>query len=500
MLHITKSRELVKSREFVILSFILVLSLSLRLWGIGEQGFNSDEAVYSGQAANMAGFEGYNQHFSLFRAHPLLLQFFVSISFILFGISEITARIVPVIFGVSTVLVTYFIAKNLFNINTAIVSSLILSILPYHIAMTRQVFVDIPLSFFYSLTLLFLIKYIKTNRSTWMYAIGISSGLMFISKEIGLFSLISIAIYMIIVKKLTIKFSLIVIASFIFTSLPYLLTPLIIEDAKNALLQYYEWQRDRISSASDTFYLQILLYHGLGYILTGLCVIAIIYNIRSFNKNSPYLLLLIWIAIPLILFHLLPIKGYNYLVSVIPPLVIIGSSIIFSVIKKKQYQLIAAVLVILFIPISIGITKEFPIDRKEALPTEGPVPYVREAVKWLGENTSNESKVLTIHSSSANMVKFYANRDAIPIKTNKNPSYANLENADLAILNNKIDYLVYEPYISEKFPTLEKIKDKMKKYIVRYNATLVFAVYPENTHNEIRKTNEPMVSIYQLKD
>src|SRR5688572_28565510 len=98
------------------------------------------------------------------------------------------------------------------------------------------------------------------------------------------------------------------------------------------------------------------------------------------------------------------------------------------------------------------------------------------------------------------MVKFYANRDAIPIKTNRNPSYANLENADLAILNNKIDYLVYEPYISEKFPTLEKIKDKMKKYLVRYNATLVFAVYPENTHNEIKKSNEPMVSIYQLKD
>jgi 4-amino-4-deoxy-L-arabinose transferase-like glycosyltransferase len=474
-----------------------VLSLSLRLGNIGDHGFNSDEAIYSGQAGSLAGLEEFNQHFSLFRAHPLLLQFFISIAFTLFGVSDVIARIIPVIFGVATILVTYFVAKNLFNINTAIVSTLILSILPYHITMTKQIFVDIPLSLFYLLTLLFLIKYIKTNRSTWVYAIGISSGLTFISKEIGLFTLVSITVYMIIVKKLTFKFSLVVIGLFIFTSLPFLLPPLIIEDAKNALTNYYEWQRGRESSASDTFYLQILLYHGLGYILSGLCIVSIIYLIKSFNKSSPYLLLIIWIAIPLIFYHLLPLKGYNYLVSIIPPLVITGSSFLFFVIKK--YQWITACLVILLIPISLEITKEVPIDNKKDFPTSGPVPYVREAVMWIRENTNEESKVLTIHSSTANLVKFYSNRDAIPLKSNKNPAYLSLEDADLAILNNKINFLIYEPHISEKFPSLETVKDKMKKYIARYNATLVFSIYPDNTHNKKNKTDTPMVSIYHIK-
>lgn len=496
MVHITKSREI------IILSLILVLSLSLRLWNIGDHGFNSDEAVYSGQAASLAGFEEFNQHFSIFRAHPLLLQFFISIAFTLFGVSDVIARTVPVIFGVATILVAYIIAKNLFNINTAIVSSLILSVLPYHTTMTRQVFVDIPLSFFYLLTLLLLIKYIKTNRSTWIYAIGISSGLCFISKEIGLFTLLSIAIYMIIVKKLTPKFSLIVITLFILISSPFLLTPLIIDDAKKALLQYYEWQRDRISSASDTFYLQILLNHGLGYILFGLFIISIIYMTKSFNKNSPYLLLLIWIAIPLIFYHLLPLKGYNYLISIIPPLVITGPSVLFSLIKRYQYQyqLLIASFLIIFIPISLEITNDIPIDSKEVFPTMGPIPYMREAAMWIKENTHNESQIITIHSSSANLIKFYSNRDAIPLKTNRNPAYTSLDNADLAILNGKIDYLIYEPHISEKFSTLEKVKDKMKKYIERYNATLVFSIYPENTYyNQKNKTNDPIVSIYQTK-
>ncbi len=331
-----------------------------------------------------------------------------------------------------------------------------------------------------------------------MYAIGISSGLTFISKEIGLFSLVSIAVYMIIVKKLTFKFSLFVIALFISISLPFLLPPLIIEDSKNALIHYYEWQKGRESSASNTFYLQILLYHGLGYILSGLCIVSIIYMVRTFNKSSPYLLLLIWIAIPLIFYHLLPLKGYNYLVSVIPPLVITGSSILFSVIKK--YQWLTTFLVILLIPISLEITKEFPIDNRKDFPTSGPVSYVREAIMWIRENTNDESKILTIHSSTANLVKFYSNRDAIPLKSNKNPAYISLEDADLAILNNKINFLIYEPHISEKFPTLEPAKDKMKKYITRYNATLVFSIYQENTHNKMNKTDTPMVSIYRIKD
>ena len=69
-----------------------MLSLSLRLVNIGDHGFNSDEAIYSGQAGSLAGLEEFNQHFSLFRAHPLLLQFFISIAFTLFGVSDVIAQ------------------------------------------------------------------------------------------------------------------------------------------------------------------------------------------------------------------------------------------------------------------------------------------------------------------------------------------------------------------------------------------------------------------------
>ena len=42
-------------------------------------GYNTDEAVYSGQAAAIAGVNGLKDIFPIFRAHPLLFQFMLSI-------------------------------------------------------------------------------------------------------------------------------------------------------------------------------------------------------------------------------------------------------------------------------------------------------------------------------------------------------------------------------------------------------------------------------------
>src|SRR6185437_5572715 len=57
----------------------------VRFAGLSQVGFNSDEAVYSGQAAAIAGFQPYGQLFGVFRAHPLLVQFIVALGYALSG-------------------------------------------------------------------------------------------------------------------------------------------------------------------------------------------------------------------------------------------------------------------------------------------------------------------------------------------------------------------------------------------------------------------------------
>jgi predicted membrane-bound mannosyltransferase len=139
----------------MILVSIIIFASAFRFWDISAIGFGNDESIYSGQAAVLAGHDDYSRYFSIYRAHPLLLQFSISLLFQLFGVSDAAARAVPAIFGVLTILITYFIGKTLYNKKVGLVSALVLAFLPYHIIITRQALVDVPLSFFFILTLFF---------------------------------------------------------------------------------------------------------------------------------------------------------------------------------------------------------------------------------------------------------------------------------------------------------------------------------------------------------
>ena len=60
---------------------ILALAAALRVWRLNDVGFNSDEAVYAGQAAAIATDPELDEFFPVFRAHPLLFQTVLSLGF-----------------------------------------------------------------------------------------------------------------------------------------------------------------------------------------------------------------------------------------------------------------------------------------------------------------------------------------------------------------------------------------------------------------------------------
>ena len=78
----------------------------LRLWNLNALGFNSDEAVYAGQAAAIAGNPQLSTLFPVFRAHPLLFQMAVSLMYRV-QVSDLTPRLLAVAFGLATVAVGY---------------------------------------------------------------------------------------------------------------------------------------------------------------------------------------------------------------------------------------------------------------------------------------------------------------------------------------------------------------------------------------------------------
>src|SRR6476619_7523293 len=58
---------------------VLAVAGFLRFWQLDAVGFNSDEAVYTGTAASIAGNPAMLPIFPIFRAHPVLFQLLLSL-------------------------------------------------------------------------------------------------------------------------------------------------------------------------------------------------------------------------------------------------------------------------------------------------------------------------------------------------------------------------------------------------------------------------------------
>ena len=77
---------------WVWLLLVLAVGTFLRLHALDRLGFNSDEAVYAGQAASISGSKAFLKYFPIYRAHPVLYQGVVSIAYH-FVLSDFVARL-----------------------------------------------------------------------------------------------------------------------------------------------------------------------------------------------------------------------------------------------------------------------------------------------------------------------------------------------------------------------------------------------------------------------
>lgn len=493
--------------EVIILFAIIVLACVVRFWDLGQIGFNNDEAIYSGQAATLAGYEEFSKHFSIYRQHPLVLQFFVSIVFGITGIGDSAARLIPASFGVMTVVITFFTGKMLYDWRAGMVAASVLALLPYHIILTRQALVDIPFSFFFTLTLYFMVKYVRSNDRIWVYAIGASAGLSFLSKEVGVLALIVSIIYMLFTKRLGTKNVAILLASFVLAISPHLILLLTRDEAQQAFSLYTVWQLGRMPNHPITFYTDILSQTVLGYVLSALILLSVVYALKTRLRELPAGLLLTWVAVPFVFYMSLPLKGFYFLVPLVPACVLLGTSFLFSSwMRKIPHSTIIAYLFIPLIVLSTSYTGVYLLDQPDPtrnLAGSGGIPHMREAALWIEENLPKDSAFMTIHNSMANIIKYYSNRDAISISVNPdpgrhNPSYTPITNADMMVLTDKIQYIVYDIYSAGNSSFLQRKSDELVNYINKYDAVPIHTEYESFRTTENEVITIPAVVIYAV--
>ena len=168
------------------LAAIAVVGLGLRLWHVNSMGYNSDEAVYAGQGAALAGDPELTKFFPIIRAPSDALSVPGLGVHSSFGVNDLFARLLSVAFGIATIFVVAKLGQVLYGRWVGVTAALLLAVMPYHVIVTRQVLLDGPMVFFTTLTLYLLAKYATTQRPIFLMATGASLGLVFLAKETGL--------------------------------------------------------------------------------------------------------------------------------------------------------------------------------------------------------------------------------------------------------------------------------------------------------------------------
>ncbi|WBB77280.1 glycosyltransferase family 39 protein [Micromonospora sp. WMMD882] len=487
-----------------VLAAIAALATVVRAWQLDALGFNSDEAVYAGQAASLAGNPRYAELFPVFRAHPMLFQALLS-PFFRTGEVDLAGRVVVVAFGVATVLAVYPLGARLYDRRVGLVAALLLAVMPYHVLVTRQVLLDGPMVFFATLTLYCLARFVQGQRLGWYLATGGMLGLTMLTKETSVVLAGSVYAFLALTPMVRRPVRLTL------ATLPVVVAVFAVHPVSQALAgrsstgrNYLVWQLFRRPNHPMGFYLEnVPTAAGLLVVAVALGGLWWAHRRRSWRET----LLLSWIAVPVVFFQLWPVKGFQYLLPVAVPLVVLAARGLVTLpapgrlpalarrASALRLALVAVVAVSLLVPAWNAVNHA---GRTTFLAGSGGVPGGREAGRWLAAHTPEGSVVLTVGPSMANIVRYYGSRQSYglsvsPNPLHRNPSYTPLVNPDASLRANDVHYVVWDSFSAGRS---EYFSERLLTLVRRYHGRVVHTEYVDGSDGA---APVPVIIIYEVR-
>jgi hypothetical protein len=522
--HTRAARTRVSAKAVARVGFLCAVSIGVacavgfRLWGVGGLGFNSDEAVYTGQAAALMGDPHLARYFSPFRAHPLLVQTMLAILFRFTEVTDVMARtFVVVAFGVPTVVATALLGRRLYGSRIGLLAGMLLAVLPYHVFVSRQVTLDVPLALFSILTLWSVYYFALSGRRGWLFLSAPLFGLAILAKESGVLLLPVIVLFLLwsgaraSVRWRDTALWIVAVGG---TVAPFALTRLFLGGETTGGYFFYQLLRD---PNHHWWYFLVVLWEFATPTVVATAGLGLGLMIRRRSLEDK--LLLSWFVVFGAFFQSWPTKLFPYLIVLSPVLVIASATAFFWALDLlgrwnwSRRKLCAACfgISLLFSPLILLSLKAVSrgIDDFQG-PFEADVEVqsfagAREVASWIGANTPQDSVFLTIGPSLGNILSFYGHRDwfALSVSQNprsRNPAYRPIPNPDLKIRSFDVHYAIWDAYSADRSTFYSQ---RMLRYVRRYNGTLVFATWLTEDGDVRQGRNPPagariLIPVYDL--
>ncbi|MGH2978547.1 MAG: ArnT family glycosyltransferase [Solirubrobacterales bacterium] len=493
------------------LTAIVGIAALPRLWGITDVGLRGDEAVYAGQAAVLSGDDELDRYFVLAsrgNSNFLFYQQVVAGMYLLFGVSDVAARLVAIGFSTATVLVCFELGRTLYSRHVGLLAALFCALSGYGVLLGRLALLDSTLVFLFSLSLLCFAKWLMTGRDRWLYAFAAALAWAIQAKVTGGLVLVIAVNYLLVSRQLgLLSVRRVLLAALAFT---VFFIPVWVQLALKGdqLLEFLADSGDRVAHVPWYYYLDKLTSFE-GFVTPLIWLVGIGIALRRWTTGDR--LLVFWVLVAALFFQVYPLKAFNYLLPLIPALSVLAGravhdgAVAFVAWSRRPGRIGARV------GLNLGRTATvlagcaiFAASASPVLASVRSDSYfgLREAALWLKQNTAKDAGVMTLSKGSAQYaLSFYARRDAYPFGRfrlativpggkvlNPTPAADGAPSADwsthwppILINSREVSYLVY--YTNEgddppENPLVDSAhQEQFRRFIEAYGGKLMHVVY-----------------------
>lgn len=303
-----------RDRTLLVLLGIIFLGIALRLYSLTSKILWYDEISTISIAAKSFRFI-----LRPFSSYKLLFIILLKAWIEIFGISAVATRILPALFGIASIFLTFRIGKDLFNARIGLIASFLLSISCFHIYQSRQVKHHALLLFLILLSLFCLIRFLSERKTKFVIANGLVNTAIIFTHPFGFYLIVIQVLHVIFTRRLIGKAGF---KKWVFFQVPLLFAfgvwvGIILRAEKHLQALLWWVQRPDMHSLVETFK---TLCYGLDYglnditlssypafivgtisVLFGLFFIRGILVIFRYYFQSHTKLLILWLFLPVAL-------------------------------------------------------------------------------------------------------------------------------------------------------------------------------------------------------
>ncbi|MEP6972837.1 MAG: glycosyltransferase family 39 protein [Actinomycetota bacterium] len=508
-------------RRFVVPATVLVIlavAVIVRFIHLTALGFNSDEAVYSGQAGSLAGVGAFARSFSPFRAHPLLLQTVLALEYKALGhMSEFASRATVAVLGVVAVFATWRLGRRLYGVAVGLGAAAALAVMPYHVFLSRQVLLDVPAGLAVLLAFAALYRYEGLETRRWLYLAGALGGVACVIKETMIVFLPAAFVYLLwtgLLRKTRFRDALLAGVLMGMMLAPFIGTRFVFSGSEAGGYIIYQLFRD---PNHPVWYFPVVFW----IFITPVAVLSVVggFVVCCVRRDRADKLLVSWVAVFGLFFQFWPTKLLPYAIILTPAMALIGARGVVAAVQavraRRSVRVATIVGVVaaaaILVPMLRPTWKAGAVLRDSSF--SGPFTTDvevqdfaggREVGTWLGRHTPSNAVVLTMGPSLGNLVNFYGDRDFYALSVSpdpklRNPAYRPILNPDTEIRQMHVQYAVWDAYTNDRAPFYGQ---RLDSYVSKYAGTPVFSVWVEGNQVKTGRVApslaEVRIVVYQL--